>query len=119
MYSFFRKNCKGISGELFSSHMEKRSNFTIHLPFLKPLTLTLKNPIYQTPIYHLSSIQKNCLKWSNNNLFSYTEVICSLRFLLIELFSLCFNIQVMDLNHDNDVVMKTKKKKLRSLWTDD
>ncbi|KAI3774276.1 hypothetical protein L1987_48824 [Smallanthus sonchifolius] len=30
------------------------------------------------------------------------------------------NCKVMDLNHDNDVVvMKTKKKKLRSLWTDD
>ncbi|KAJ0622976.1 hypothetical protein HanIR_Chr01g0026621 [Helianthus annuus] len=74
MYSFSRQSCKGISGELFSSHVEKRSTLTVHLPFLKPLTLTLKNPIYQTPIYHLSSIQKICLKWSNTNLFSYTEV---------------------------------------------
>ncbi|KAM0027493.1 putative Myb/SANT-like domain-containing protein [Helianthus debilis subsp. tardiflorus] len=100
--------------------MEKISTLLIHLPSLKPLTLALKNPIYQTLIYHLSSIQKICLKWSNTNLFSYTEVICSLRFLLIELFSICFNFQIMDLNHDNDVVvMKTKKKKIRSLWTDD
>ncbi|XP_035841695.1 putative nuclease HARBI1 isoform X4 [Helianthus annuus] len=53
--------------------MEKRSTLLIHLPSLKPLTLALKNPIYQTPIYHLSSIQKICLKWSNTNLFSYTE----------------------------------------------